>query len=167
MQKILTTVKKYKTEKIKVPRFSEKEGFYTTPQRSKTMSKIRSKDTKPELLLRKALWAKGHRYRLRVKKLPGSPDIVFRKFKLVIFIDGEFWHGLNWAEKKKKIKSNRAFWIPKIERNMQRDEENNMALEELGWTILRFWENSIKKDLNKCIATIEKQLSLPSNTEKL
>jgi len=149
----------YKKDRIKVPRFSEKEGFYTTPQRSRTMSKIRSKDTKPELILRKALWGRGHRYRLRVKYLPGSPDIVFRKSKLVIFVDGEFWHGYNWAEKKTKIKSNRAFWIPKIERNMQRDNENNTILREKGWTVLRFWESSIKKDLQKCIETIEENIS--------
>jgi len=149
---------KYKSERIKVPRFSEKEGFYTTPQRSKTMSKIRSKDTKPELILRKALWERGHRYRLRVKNLPGSPDIVFRKKKLVIFVDGEFWHGFNWTEKKKKIKSNRGFWIPKIERNMQRDEENNNLLKEMGWTVLRYWESSIKKDIKTCVDMIEERL---------
>ncbi len=149
---------KYKSERIKVPRFSEKEGFYTTPQRSKTMSKIRSKDTKPELMLRKALWERGHRYRLRVKNLPGSPDIVFRKKKLVIFVDGEFWHGFNWTEKKKKIKSNRGFWIPKIERNMQRDEENNNLLKEMGWTVLRYWESFIKKDIKTCVDMIEERL---------
>ncbi|MCF6342984.1 MAG: very short patch repair endonuclease, partial [Bacteroidales bacterium] len=137
---------------------SEKEGFYTTPQRSKTMSKIRSKDTKPELLLRKALWAKGHRYRLRVKKLIGSPDIVFRKYKLVVFVDGEFWHGYNWEEKKQKIKSNRKFWIPKIERNMQRDIEVNNLLKEQGWTVLRFWDSSVKKEIQKCVEIIEQNM---------
>lgn len=151
-------MKKYQSDRIIVPRFSEKEGFYTTPQRSKMMSKIRSKDTKPELILRKAIWAKGYRYRLRVKKLPGSPDIVFRKFKLVIFVDGEFWHGYNWYEKKKRLKSNRGFWIPKIERNMQRDEENNLLLMEDGWTVLRYWENKIKNDINACISEIEEYL---------
>jgi len=155
----------YKSKRIKVPRFSEKEGFYTTEQRSRTMSRIRSKDTKPEMLLRKALWAKGHRYRLRVKKLPGSPDVVFRKHKLAIFVDGEFWHGYKWEAKKTKIKSNRGFWIPKIERNIQRDGENNKALKEMGWTVLRFWESAIKKDLDNCVASIEKCLSLPAERE--
>lgn len=138
-----------------VPRFSEKNGFRTTQARSKLMSKIKSKDTKAELALRKALWAKGYRYRKNVKKLPGSPDIVLKKYGLVIFIDGEFWHGYNWEEKKQKIKSNREFWIPKIERNMQRDARNNQLYQSKGWTVLRFWERQLKKDLAGCIQQIE------------
>ncbi|NOY50217.1 MAG: very short patch repair endonuclease [Chlorobi bacterium] len=153
----------YKEGKIKVPRFSEAEGFYTTPEKSRAMSKIRSKDTKPELLLRRALWAKGHRYRLRDKRLPGSPDIVFRKYKLVVFVDGDFWHGYDWEAKKGKLKTNRGFWIPKIERNMQRDKENNEELESMGWKVLRFWESSINKELDSCVAVVEEHLVLPTN----
>jgi DNA mismatch endonuclease (patch repair protein) len=138
-------------ENIKVPRFKEENGFYTTKERSKLMSKIRGKDTKPEVMFRKALWAKGYRYRKNVKKLPGKPDVLLNKFKLAIFIDGEFWHGYNWEEKKKTIKSNRAFWIPKIERNMQRDEQVEIELGELGFTVMRFWEQQIKKDLDTCL----------------
>lgn len=141
----------YEDTKIKVPRFNEESGFYTTKKRSKIMSKIRGKNTKPELLFRKALWKKGIRYRLDSKKLPGKPDVSIKKYKLAIFIDGEFWHGYNWSERKKTIKSNRNFWIPKIERNMQRDREVNIQLEELGYTIFRFWTNEIKNNLNKCI----------------
>lgn len=141
----------YIEPKIKVPRFNEASGFYTTKKRSKIMSKIRSKNTKPELLFRKVLWAKRIRYRVHSKKLPGKPDISIQKYKLAIFIDGEFWHGYNWDEKKKTIKSNRAFWIPKIERNMQRDREVNFELASLGYTVFRFWEGEIKKELNKCI----------------
>lgn len=147
-------MEKYPEKKIIVPRFNEASGFYTTKSRSKLMGKIKSKNTKPEIKLRKALWNLGHRYRKHVKKLPGSPDIVFSKHKLVIFVDGEFWHGYNWEEKKKKIKSNRGFWIPKIERNIQRDKQNKIKLEDEGWVVLRFWEHEINKDFDNCVKTI-------------
>ncbi|NOX48541.1 MAG: very short patch repair endonuclease [Chlorobi bacterium] len=147
-------MKKYPENNIKVPRFREENGFYTTKERSKLMSKIRGKDTKPEVMFRKALWARGYRYRKNVKKLPGKPDVVLRKFKLAIFIDGEFWHGHNWEEKKKSIKSNRAFWIPKIERNMQRDEQVEEELKDMDFTVFRFWEQQIKKDLGTCLEEV-------------
>ncbi|MBJ6367618.1 very short patch repair endonuclease [Snuella sedimenti] len=141
----------YEDNKIKVPRFNEASGFYTTKKRSKIMSKIRSKNTKPELLFRKTLWAKGIRYRVDSKQLPGRPDISIKKYKLAIFIDGEFWHGYNWSERKKTIKKNREFWIPKIERNLQRDKEVNLQLYEMGFSVFRFWANEIKTDLNRCV----------------
>jgi DNA mismatch endonuclease, patch repair protein len=144
----------YKEEKIKVPRFNEASGFYTTKKRSKIMSKIRGKNTKPELLFRKALWFKGVRYRVNNKTLPGKPDVSIQKYKLAIFIDGEFWHGYNWNERKETINSNRGFWIPKIERNMQRDEEVNQQLADLGYTVFRFWERDLKTELDKCINDI-------------
>lgn len=144
----------YSENKIKVLRFEEANGFYTTPERSKLMSKIKGKDTKPEILFRKELWKAGLRYRKHNKKLPGNPDIVNKKQKLVIFIDGAFWHGYNWSEKKKKIKTNREFWIAKIERNMQRDQENNLKLEKLGYKVFRFWEHEVKKESQKCIKSI-------------
>ncbi len=144
----------YEEEKIKVPRFNEESGFYTTKKRSKMMGKIRGKNTKPELFFRKALWKKGIRYRLDSKKLPGKPDVSIQKYKLAIFIDGEFWHGYNWPERKETLKSNRGFWIPKIERNMQRDREVNAKLEEMGYTVFRFWTNEIKTNLDKCINDI-------------
>ncbi|TXN37554.1 very short patch repair endonuclease [Flagellimonas hymeniacidonis] len=146
--------KKYSEERIKVPRFNEESGFYTTPKRSKIMGKIRGKNTKPELAFRKALWAAGYRYRVDYKKLIGKPDIVLNKYKTVIFIDGEFWHGHNWETRKQKIKTNREFWIPKIERNIQRDAEVNAALENLGYTIFRFWETDVKKNLDACLKTV-------------
>ncbi|UII81482.1 very short patch repair endonuclease [Flagellimonas sp. CMM7] len=146
--------KKYSEERIKVPRFNEESGFYTTPQRSKIMSKIRGKNTKPELAFRKALWAAGYRYRIDYKKLIGKPDIVLNKYKTIIFIDGEFWHGHNWKQRKEKIKTNREFWIPKIERNIQRDKEVNAALENLGFTIFRFWETDVKKNLDACLQKV-------------
>ncbi|MDF4220099.1 very short patch repair endonuclease [Maribacter sp. M208] len=143
--------KDYSTERIKVPRFNEASGFYTTPQRSKIMSKIKGKNTKPELAFRKALYAAGYRYRIDYKKLIGKPDIALPKYKTVIFIDGEYWHGKNWEERKPKVKTNREFWIAKIERNMQRDAEVNEKLIAMGYTVIRFWETDIKKNLEQCL----------------
>ena len=139
---------------IKVPRFEKKHGFSTSSKRSALMSKIKGKNTSPEITLRKSLWKIGLRYRLHNKRLPGNPDIVMRKYMLVIFIDGEFWHGFNWEQKKLKIKANRCFWIPKIERNIQRDNINNVKLENLGFTVLRFWEQDIKKNLDGSLLKI-------------
>ncbi len=146
--------KDYSQERIKVPRFNEESGFYTTPQRSKIMSKIRGKNTKPELAFRKALWAAGYRYRIDYKKLIGKPDIVLKKYRTAIFIDGEFWHGYQWEERKEKIKSNREFWIPKIERNIQRDAEVNEELNRLGYTVFRFWQKEVDKNLEECLKTV-------------
>jgi DNA mismatch endonuclease (patch repair protein) len=153
-------LKEYPEQPIHVPRFHEENGFYTTRERSALMGKIKSKDTKAELKLRKALWCLGYRYRVNVKELPGRPDIVFRRHKLAIFIDGEFWHGYRWEEKKEKIKSNRGFWIPKIERNMQRDQANNRDLVDKGWQVMRFWEKEVHKDLEGCLERVLAHLSL-------
>lgn len=148
----------YEDIKIKVPRFKEEFSFYTTKKRSKIMSKIKGRDTKPEVKFRKALWHLGYRYRKNYKKLIGKPDIVFNKYKTVIFIDGEFWHGYKWKEKQDKIKSNREFWIPKIERNMQRDQEVNEALQQKGYQIFRFWQKDIIENLNSCLEEVIKHL---------
>lgn len=141
----------YKDNKIKVPRFKEENGFYTTKKRSRIMSKIKATETKPEVKFRKALWHAGYRYLKNYKKLKGKPDIVLKKYNTIIFIDGEFWHGYNWEQKKDKIKSNRKFWIPKIERNMQRDKEVTQYLEERGYTVFRFWQHEIKKEFEKSL----------------
>lgn len=143
------------SEKIHVPRFEEKGGFYTSAQRSRTMSRIRSKNSKPELILRKALWAKNVRFRLHDKSLPGTPDIVIKKYKLAIFVDGEFWHGFDWKNNRNRIKSNRLFWIPKIERNMQKDLRTNRALGDMNYTIFRFWSQDIIKNLPVVLNQIE------------
>lgn len=145
---------KYPTEDIKVPRFEEANGFYTSKKRSRIMSGIKGKNTKPEVRLRKALWHAGLRYRKNYKLLPGTPDIINKKYKLAIFVDGEFWHGHEWKTKKAKIKSNRAFWIPKIEQNIRRDAENTLALEHLGYTVFRFWTMEIKHELGRCVKQI-------------
>ena len=157
--------KKYSEERIIVPRFREEDGFYTTPERSKIMGRIRGKNTNPELAFRKALWEAGYRYRIDYKKLIGKPDIALNKYKTVIFIDGEFWHGHNWGERKDKIKSNREFWIPKIERNIQRDIEVNAALEKMGYTVFRFWETEVKKDLETCLQKVLESLKAYSDND--
>lgn len=118
------------------------------------MRKIKSVNTSPEIRLRKALWTSGLRYRLNIKSLPGKPDIVIRRCRLAIFIDGEFWHGYNWKQKKPRIKSNRHYWIPKIERTIERDKINNAKLEALGFTVFRFWEQEIKRDIEGCVRQV-------------
>lgn len=140
---------------IKVPRFEEQAGFYTTKQRSNTMSKITSKNSKPEMRLRKALWKEGIRYRIHIKYVPGSPDIFIGKYRLAIFVDGSFWHGYQWEKRKQQIKSNRAFWLAKIERNIQRDQQNRQALENAGYTVMRFWEHEVKDNLSACVNQVK------------
>lgn len=117
------------------------------------MSRIRSKDTKAEVLLRKALYHEGYRYRKNYKELPGKPDIVLTKYKLCIFCDGEFFHGKDF-DIKKPVDENHEYWDKKIRRNMERDREVNTQLEELGWRVLRFWNKDIAKDPDKCLAVI-------------
>lgn len=141
-------------EIIKVPRFEESAGFYTTKQRSANMAKIKAKNSVPELILRKALWAKGVRYRIHKKNLPGNPDLIIKKYRLAVFVDGDFWHGYEWEKKKDKIKTNSAFWIPKIERNIQKDRHTNSSLRKMGFTVMRFWEHEVKESLDACINQI-------------
>ena len=124
-------------------------------KRRHTMSRIKSKNTSIEISLRRALWRSGIRYRKNYAKLPGAPDIAITKFQIAIFCDGELWHGKDWEEKKLKIKSNRDYWIKKIERNMSRDRQNEWALNCMGWVVLRFWGLEIKKDLPGCINEIK------------
>lgn len=120
------------------------------------MSRIRCKDTKIEMELRKELWSRGLRYRKNVKNIPGKPDIAFIGKKIAIFCDSEFWHGHDWEHRKNDIKTHREFWIPKIERNIQRDLEVNQLLEEQGWIVLRFWGKEIQNDLSGCADRIER-----------
>jgi DNA mismatch endonuclease (patch repair protein) len=129
-------------------------GFETTIERSELMKKIKGINTIPEVMLRKKLWSLGYRYRLNVTKLPGKPDVVINKKKLAIFIDGEFWHGYDWLNKKDKIKNNREYWIKKIEGNIKRDLEQTVKLESMGYFVLRFWEKQIKRDLDTCLEKI-------------
>jgi len=129
--------------------------FSTSSFRSALMRKIRSEKTKPEIALRTALRKEKIKFQGYNKKLPGKPDIVLLEKKVVIFIDGEFWHGYKWKEKKEKIKANKDYWIPKIEGTIKRDKKNNLQLKKLGWSVLRFWEHEIKRNLQKCIMKIK------------
>lgn len=140
----------------------------TPEQRRKNMQAIRSKDTSIEISLRKALWKKGIRYRKNYKKVIGKPDIAITKCKIAVFCDSDYWHGYDWENRNQRIKSNREYWIPKIERNMERDCQVTKALEDDGWLVLRFWEWQIKKQLDDCVNTIiefiqERQRSLPAH----
>lgn len=128
----------------------------TKEQISYNMKQVKSKDSKIEILLRKELWNRGLRYRKNTNKVFGHPDIAFIGKKIAVFCDSEFWHGYNWEERKNDFKSRQEFWIPKIERNMERDAEVTERLKSEGWTVIRFWGNEIKKDTAKCADTIEK-----------
>ena len=127
----------------------------TKEQISYNMKRVKSKDSEIELLLRKELWNRGLRYKKNVKTIFGKPDIVFKGKKIAVFCDSEFWHGFDWENRKDQIKSRRDFWIPKIERNIQRDVEVTEKLTETGWIVLRFWGKDIKKNCTKCADIIE------------
>ncbi len=132
----------------------------TKEQRKKNMQSIRSKDTKIEILLRKALWDKGIRYRKNYSKIPGKPDIAITKYKIAIFCDSEFFHGKDWEELRPRIEKgdNSAFWVKKIAGNRERDQEIDRKLKGLGWTVIRFWGEDIKKNLKQCVQTIDEAI---------
>jgi DNA mismatch endonuclease (patch repair protein) len=110
--------------------------------------------TQIELKLGSALWAAGVRYRKQYSKIPGRPDFAVPKAKLAIFCDSSFWHGRGWPASAVQFRTNREFWLPKIERNIRRDKEVNRLLAELGWTTLRFWDIEILKQTNECVAQV-------------
>ena len=129
----------------------------------KIMSAIPSKATRPEIALRKALWHNNLRYRVNYKELPGKPDIVFTKQKVVVFCDGDYWHGHNWAVRglssfEEEISGYSDYWKQKILRNIERDEENNRALRALGWSVVRIWESDILNDVDGCVKTVQEAL---------
>jgi DNA mismatch endonuclease Vsr len=127
----------------------------TKEQRRKNMQAVKSSGSKIETVLAKLLYSKGYRYRKNDKTVFGKPDLTFKKLKIAVFVDSEFWHGKNWDERKNDHKSNREFWHKKIERNIERDKEVNNILSEKGWIILRFWGSDIKKDLLNCAIQVE------------
>ncbi len=131
----------------------------TKEQRRKNMRAIKSTGSKEELLLAKTLWHKGYRYRKNDRTVEGKPDLTFKKYKIAIFVDSEFFHGKNWQAEKYRIKSNRDFWWEKIEQNIKRDQFVNKQLKDDGWIVLRFWSNDIRKNLTHCISIIESVLS--------
>lgn len=127
----------------------------TKKQRHKNMAHIRSKNTKAEVMLRKALWHRGLRYRKNYKDLPGAPDIVLTRYKIAIFVDGDFWHARGHQDNPgEQVATNKEFWQKKLKNNVERDREVNDALTEEGWLVLRFWESDIKKNLDDCIDQI-------------
>ncbi|MDM8202788.1 very short patch repair endonuclease [Faecalicoccus acidiformans] len=127
----------------------------TTPETSKRMSNVKLKHNKAETTLAKALWHKGYRYRLNYKKLPGSPDIALTKYKIAIFVDGEFWHGKDFEKRKNKLKSNKDYWIEKIQENIDRDQKNDILLHQMGWIPLHFWSKEAVKNIDYCVCEIK------------
>ena len=130
----------------------------TKEQRAKNMRAIKSKGTKIEQLLGKALWAKGLRYRRNDQTVYGKPDFTFKKYKIAIFCDSEYFHGKNWEVQKHRIKTNKEFWHKKIETNIKRDKLVNEILLKEGWQVIRFWGEDIKKNLELCILKIDEAI---------
>lgn len=141
-----------------MPDFISKHGFVTSPVRSNTMRRIKSKNTKPELILRHILWQNGIRYRIQNSSITGNPDLTIRRKKVAIFVDGDFWHGHNWEIKRLKIVNNRDYWIPKIEKNIERDKKVSQQLLKEGWEVIRLWETDILKDVDSCFHKISSAL---------
>lgn len=133
----------------------------TTPERSRNMARIKGRDTKPELVFRKALWAAGLRgYRKNYKHVPGTPDVAFTRYKLAVFADGGFWHGKDFEARETWLAAgnNGTYWVAKIRRNMERDREVDGALRAAGWAVLRFWDDEILKDPGKCVRIVAEKL---------
>ena len=135
-------------------------SYDSTPEIRKRMSKVRLKNGKAETLLAKRLWHEGYRYRKNYKKLPGSPDIALTTYNIAVFVDGEFWHGENWEERKSKLKHNREYWIEKIEENMSRDKRVDEKLQEMGWIVMHFWEKQVLKHLDECVNSIKNHITI-------
>lgn len=129
----------------------------TKEQRHRNMSHIKSRDTSIEVKLRKALWNKGYRYRKNYSKLPGKPDIALIKYKIAIFCDSEFFHGKDWEVLKPRLErgDNSQYWVSKIARNRERDDEINKRLLFEGWTVVRFWGKDISKNVEECVRVVE------------
>ena len=131
----------------------------TALETSKRMALVHSSDTKPEVILRHSLWCKGFRYRVNDKRLPGKPDIVFPKYRTVIFVHGCFWHGHKGCKNYTIPKTNTVFWINKVERNQERDQEVWRQLEARGWSVIIVWECELKKKrFVETIDRVEKQI---------
>jgi DNA mismatch endonuclease (patch repair protein) len=145
----------------KVPRFSSFKPASETASRIKQRN--RSRDTKAELLLRKELWRRGLRYRLHAPDLPGKPDIVFRRAKVAIFCDGDFWHGRSWRERHERLSrgSNAPYWTAKIAANVARDRRNTRSLRAAGWTVVRLWETDILRNVSREAGKVARTLTVP------
>ena len=139
----------------------------TPAQRRKNMQHVRSKDSQIELKLRRALWHAGFRYRKNVREVFGCPDVVFKRLKIAVFCDSEFWHGYDWENRKHDFKSRQDFWIPKIERNMARDREVNERLTAEGWTVLRFFGKQIQRNVDECVRIIAEVVAAKKSADKV
>ena len=137
----------------------------SSESKNKRMQAIKNKDSKIELVLRQALWKRGLRYRKNSQSVFGHPDIVFVSKKIAVFCDSEFWHGYDWKRQKKRFKSNRKFWITKIERNIARDKEVNDFLKSNGWVVIRFWGEEILKNPERCADVVEKEVKKVNNAD--
>jgi len=126
--------------------------------RRKNMQAIKSSGSLIEIKLSKVLWNLGYRYRKNDKTVFGKPDLTFKKYKIAVFADSEFWHGKNWKVRKYDHKTNRKFWIKKIEGNIKRDKAVNKRLKSEGWTVIRFWGNDIEKRIDYCIRKFEETI---------
>lgn len=140
-------------------------NYDTTDATRKRMSKVSLKGGKDEQLLAKALWQLGFRYRKNDKSLPGSPDIAILKYHLAVFIDGEFWHGYDWKNKKKRLKKNREYWIQKIEENIARDKRNDALLVKMGWQPVHFWSKVVLTHTEYCVSLIQYYVNNADMTE--
>ena len=128
---------------------------FVSAERRKIMQRIHSKNTKAEVILRRALWHKGIRYRKNYKALPGTPDIAITKYRIAVFVDGDFWHARGHEQNPgEQIQTNQSFWRKKLKRNVERDREVNEALLERGWIVLRYWESDILKNIEECVEEI-------------
>ena len=126
----------------------------TSPEISKRMAHVKTKKNSAEVMLAKSLWHRGYRYRLNYKALPGFPDVALTKYRIAIFIDGEFWHGKDFEQRKTKLKNNKDYWIEKIQENIDRDLRNDKLLRQMDWYPIHFWSNDVIKYCNQCIDEI-------------
>ncbi|MCB8561331.1 very short patch repair endonuclease [Faecalibacillus intestinalis] len=126
----------------------------TSPEISKRMSHVKTKRNSAEIMIAKSLWHRGYRYRLNYKTLPGSPDIALTKYRIAIFIDGEFWHGKDFEQRKTKLKNNKDYWIEKIQENIDRDLKNDKLLRQMEWYPIHFWSNDVIKYCNQCVEEV-------------
>lgn len=133
----------------------KKRTALTKEQRSHIMSCVPNKNTRIEVIFRKALWHRGIRYRKNYDRLPGKPDIAITKCKIAVFVDGDFWHARGHEEHPgEQVRSHQEYWVKHLSRNVERDKDVKDELTELGWLVLRFWESDIRKDLEKCVAQV-------------
>ena len=129
-------------------------SYDSTPETRKRMSNVKLRNGTAEQLLAKKLWHLGYRYRKNDKRLPGSPDITIPRHRIAIFVDGEFWHGKDWETRKSRLKSNREYWIEKIEENIARDKRVDDQLRAMDWVSIHFWSKEVLKDVDGCISAI-------------